>query len=426
MDQTTYMIVAGLIFVIAYIAIITDKIDRTLVALAGACAMVVASVISQENAFLAVDWNTILLLVSMMIMVMVIRRSGLFEYIAVKTIKIAKGDPIRILILISIITGILSAFLDNVTCIIIMIPIILSLAKDLNINPIPFILADVFASNVGGTATLIGDPPNIMIGSKAGLNFNDFVQNETLICAIILVVTTLLFAYIFRKKLKTTEECKAIVMQLNEKECIKDKKLVIKSIVVFVLVVVGFVLQSVFHYQTCTVAIVGAVVLLLISKIKPKKIVMEVEWNTILFFCGLFVMVGGLQAAGIIELMAKSVVTLTNGNMNIAILMILWMSAIASAFIDNIPFTATMIPLIKSFGTLAGASVGPLWWALSLGACLGGNGTIIGASANVVASGMSEDAGHKISFKYYFKYAFPVMLVTIVISTVYLIIFYFK
>jgi Na+/H+ antiporter NhaD/arsenite permease-like protein len=425
MDPNTInMIVSGGIFVLAYVFIIIDKWDRTAVALIGASAMVLSGMITQEHAFAEIDYNTLLLLTGMMIIVMTAQRSGLFEYLAIRAVKAAKGEPVRILILLSLITGVLSALLDNVTTILLIVPVTLSVAKDLKIKPMPFIISEIFASNVGGTATLIGDPPNIMIGSATGLSFMDFLRVDAVIALPLLVLTTGIFALIFRKKLRTTLECRASVMLLDEKAAVKDRKLLIKSVVILGLAVLSFGLQEVTGIEASTTALACAVLLLLISGIKTVKILKEVEWSTILFFGGLFIMVGALKASGAIGWLAQSLTELTQGDMLLTVLAVLWLSAIASAFIDNIPFVATMIPLIHGMGTLGAMDTAPLWWALSLGACLGGNGTLIGASANVIASGMAEEHGHKIGFRQYFKYAFPMMLLTTAAASAYLILVY--
>ncbi len=419
-NASIQMILSAVIFVTAYVLIIMDKLDRMTVALSGAALMIVLRILNQESAIAEIDFNTIGLLVSMMIIVMISKRSGIFEYLAVKSVKLAKGEPVNILILLSLITGILSSALDNVTTILLILPITLNVANDLKINPIPFIISEVFASNVGGTATLIGDPPNIMIGSSVGLTFGDFLNNVAVIAFPILFVTTYIFVLLYRKKLVTTDELKAKVMSLDERACIKSKSLLIKSVAVLGLTILGFILHGVLHYESGTIALVGAAILLLISGEKPQHILHEVEWKTIIFFIGLFIMVGGIKETGIIKLLAEGILNVTQGDLVLTTLAILWVSAIASAFIDNIPFVATMIPMIKDLGALSGMDLNPIWWALSLGACLGGNGTIIGASANVIAVGMAEEHGHRITFKAFFKLAFPVMLLTIVIATVYI------
>ena len=422
--STTQIIVSSAIFIVAYILIIWDKFDRAVIAMSGASLMILFKILSQENAFKEIDFNTLGLLISMMVIVMITKRSGIFEYMAVKTVKIARGEPIVILVLLSVTTGLLSAVLDNVTTILLIIPVTLSITNDLHINPIPFIITEIFASNVGGTATLVGDPPNIMIGSSVGLSFMDFIKNSAPIAIPILFIITFIFVLIYRKKLVATSEAKTKIMEMDEKKCIKDRSLLIKSLIVLSLTIIGFMLHSVLHYESATIAITGAVTLLFISNIRPEKILHEVEWKTIFFFVGLFIMVGGLKEAGVIKILAKNAIDLTQGNLILTTMAILWVSAIASAFLDNIPFVATMIPLIKDMGAMSGMNLTPIWWALSLGACLGGNGTIIGASANVIATGLAEDQGHKITFKNYFKVAFPIMILSIVACSIYLFVFY--
>lgn len=419
MGESTYFTLSIIIFVAVYVIIIIDKFDRAVVALSGAMLMVLLRVLNQEEAFAAIDWNTIGLLIAMMIVVMVMRRSGVFEYMAVKIIKASKAEPFRLIIYISVATGVLSAFLDNVTTILLMLPIALSVTRELKLNPVPFILAAVFGSNVGGTATLIGDPPNIMIGSQAGLNFIDFLINDAVICFPVLFLTSFIFAFIFKKQLVTEDNLKLKILSLNENDFIKDKLLLKKSLIVFAFIVIGFLFHGALHFESSTIALTGAVVLLFVSGMNSEEILMELEWKTIFFFCGLFTLVGGIEATGVIKMLASGVIDLTGGDLFLTAIAILWVSAIMSAFIDNIPFVAAMIPLIMQMGQLSGIDIYPLWWALSLGACLGGNGTAIGASANVVAVGMAEREGYKITFGNYFKIAFPIMLVTIVISTVY-------
>lgn len=418
-DISIQLILSAVIFIVAYALIIWDKIDRTIVALAGATLMILLNIINQENAFHHIDLNTIILLVSMMLIVMIVKRTGVFEYLAISTVKMAKGEPIKILILLALITGVLSAFLDNVTTILLMLPVMLSIAKDLKINPIPFIISAVFASNVGGTATLIGDPPNIMIGSAVGLSFLDFLENLGALVFPLLIFTTGIFAFIYRKSLYATEENKEKILSIDAKICIKNTTLLKKSLAVLILTILGFMFHGVFHYESATIALAGAVILLFISGENIEEILCEVEWKTIFFFAGLFMMVGGIQQTGVIKLIAEGVLAVTHGDLLLTVIAILWVSAIASAFVDNIPFVATMIPMIQDMGAISGMDLTPIWWALALGACLGGNGTIIGASANVIATGISEQNGYKISFGQYFKLAFPVMILTILISTVY-------
>lgn len=424
MTEHTYFILSIVIFVGVYALIIWDKLDRAVVAMSGAVLMILLRVINQEEAFASVDFNTIGLLTAMMVIVMIMRYTGIFEYMAVVIVKKSKANPYALLILMALATGILSALLDNVTTILLILPVIISVTRDMKMNPIPFIITAIFASNIGGTATLIGDPPNIMIGSQTGLDFLDFLLNTAPIALPMLVLTSVIFGMIFKKYLVASDEDKAKAMSLNPKDCLKDTVLLRKSKFVFALVVIGFLLHGVLQLESATIAITGAVLLLLLSGIKSEEILLNVEWKTIFFFTGLFILVGGIESTGVISALANGVIELSGGNLFVTTLAILWVSAIASAFIDNIPFVATMIPLIMQMGQMSDLDIGPLWWALSLGACLGGNGTIIGASANVIAVGMADREGYHITFGSYFKVAFPVMLLTLGISTVYVIFMY--
>lgn len=422
--MTTEMIVSSAIFIIAYAFIISEKVDRVIVALGGGVLMALVGFLDNGKPFESIDFNTLGLLISMMVIVMITARTGVFEYLSIKMVKLAKGEPWKILVLLSVITAVSSAFLDNVTTILLILPITIDVCKELKLKPVPFIISQVFASNIGGTATLIGDPPNIMIGSSVGLNFMDFLKNVAPVIVFIIPVTILAFVLIYKKYLTADEENKRKIMLRNEREAIKDSKLLVKCLVVLGLTVTGFMLHGELGYQSSIIAMAGAVILLLISGVHPEKVLKQVEWKTIFFFAGLFMLVGGIERAGVLKLIAESIVNVTGGNLLLLGIAVLWVSAIVSAFVDNIPFTATMIPLIKDIGTLTGIAITPLWWALSLGACLGGNGTIIGASANVVASGMAEESGHKISFGEYFKVCFPIMLISVFISMIYLVIFY--
>lgn len=424
MTESTYFTLSIVIFVGVYVLIILDKFDRAVVALSGAMLMVLLRVLNQEEAFAAIDYNTIGLLVAMMIIVMIMRRTGIFEYLGIKMVKASKADPFRLLVLVCLTTGVLSALLDNVTTILLILPIVLSTTEELKVEPIPFIISAIFASNAGGTATLIGDPPNIMIGSQTGLSFMDFLMNDAAIAFPILILTSFLFAFIYRKSLVTDPALKEKVMALDEKAAIKDHFLLKKCLAVFALVILGFLFHGALHFESSTIALTGAVVLLFVSGINSELVLIEVEWKTIFFFSGLFILVGGIEATGVIAMLAEKVIEVTGGDLFLTAMAILWVSAIASAFIDNIPFVATMIPLIMQMDQMTDINVFPLWWALSLGACLGGNGTAIGASANVVAIGMADREGFHISFGHYFKIAFPIMLITIAISTVYIMVVY--
>ncbi|APC80857.1 arsenical pump membrane protein [Clostridium sporogenes] len=416
----------AIIFIIVYALIISEKVNRVVASLGGAAIMLILKLITQEKAFLKIDFNTIGLLVGMMIIVNITKRTGVFEYIAIKAAKFSKGNPIKILILFSVITAVLSGVLDNVTTVLLIVPVTLVITKTLEIDPIPFLMCEIFASNIGGTATLIGDPPNLMIGSAAGLSFLDFVKNLAPVIIIILTVTLLGIRQLYKNSMKTSEEDKKKIMALDESKAIRDMSLMKKCLTVLFLTLIGFLTHSYLGFESATIAIAGSAILLAISKVEPDEILQETEWGTIFFFIGLFIMTGVLEDVGIMEVLAQKTLSLTKGNLVMTGIFVLWISAIASAFIDNIPFVATMIPLIKAMGTMGGMDIVPLWWALSLGACLGGNGTMIGASANLVVIGIAEKSGYKISFKDYFKLGFPVMLVSIIICTAYLLMFFLK
>ncbi|NLV22935.1 MAG: ArsB/NhaD family transporter [Syntrophomonadaceae bacterium] len=415
---------AGILFLIVYAIIISEKIHRTIIALFGAALLIVLGVISQHEAVNYIDFNTIGLLFGMMVIVGITRKSGVFEYVAIKAAHSTGGDPVKIMIVLSIFTAVASALLDNVTTVLLIVPVTISICAALEINPVPIFIAEILSSNIGGTATLIGDPPNIMIGSATGLGFMDFIKNLAPIVIVIFIVTLIILKFIYQKKLQTTEDNKARLMEMDPKEAIIDAKLMKKSLLVIGVVIIGFVIHQYLGLESATIAITGAALLMLITRVDPEEAFVTVEWATLFFFVGLFILVGGLEKVGIIENMAREAVKLTQGNVALSTIFVLWFSAIASAFIDNIPFVATFIPLIQEMGQIGHMNIMPLWWALSLGACLGGNGTIIGASANVIVSGIAAREGHPITFLGYMKIAFPLMLVSIVIATGYLLIFF--
>ncbi|MEN6324720.1 MAG: ArsB/NhaD family transporter [Syntrophomonas sp.] len=415
---------AGILFIIVYGLIISEKIHRSIIAIFGASLLLILGILVQAEAIKYIDFNTLGLLTGMMIIVGITRKSGIFEYMAIKAAHRSGGEPIKILVALSIVSAVASALLDNVTTVLLIVPVTISICKALEINPVPIFISEIMASNIGGTATLIGDPPNIMIGSAAHYGFMDFVCNLTPVIVVIFVVTILLLKLIYKDQLHASEENKAKIRAMNPREAIKDIALLKKSFIVIIMVIMGFINHQYLGLESATIALAGAALLLLITRENPEEILHTVEWTTLFFFIGLFILVGGLEKVGIIDQMARQAVSLTNGNLTATAIFILWFSAIASAFIDNIPFVATFIPLIKEIGAISHMSITPLWWALSLGACLGGNGTIIGASANVVVSGMSEREGHPISFVQYMKYAFPLMLLAVSISTVYLLLFF--
>lgn len=391
------------------------------VATAGGLVMLLLGFLTQETALKDnIDFNTLGLLIGMMILVTITRRTGVFEAVAIWAARFTGGKPLRLLALLAFITATASAFLDNVTTVLLIVPVTLTLTDKLEVNPTPFLIAEVIASNIGGTATLIGDPPNIMIGSAVGLDFNAFLLHLTPVIFIILLATIALLLLIYRKDLQVTDENRQAILQLNFKEEIKDWQLLKKSLIVLGITIIAFIFHGVFHLESATIAFTGAILLMLVSREEPEDIFLHIEWPTIFFFVGLFVLVGGLKATGVIGELAHWTLTVTHGDLLQTTLIVLWVSAIASAFIDNIPFVATMIPLILEMGQLSGMTLDPLWWSLSLGACLGGNGTLIGASANVIVAGIAEKNGISLTFNHYLKIAFPLMIVSIIISHIYL------
>jgi len=419
------LILATTIFILTYLIIVSEKIHRTIITLAGAALFLVLKILEQHEAIEAIDFNTIGLLVGMMLIVGILHHTGLFEYIAIKQAKAVKGDPWKIMLVFAIITGLGSAFLDNVTTVLLLVPVTLAIAKTLELPPAPFIITEILVSNIGGTATLIGDPPNIMIGSAENLGFMDFVIHLAPIVVVIFIVTMFLLKFIYSKDLKIREELRRKLMLMDEEEQLKDWALAKKCLIVLGLTVLGFILHQALHLESATVALAGAALLLLISGVSVEKALDGVEWAVIFFFIGLFILVGGLEKVGLIEMMAKGALDLTGGDIVILSMVVLWGSGIGSAFLDNIPFVATAIPLLQSMeAQLSHLNFMPVWWALALGACLGGNGTLIGASANVAAAGLAEEDGVFIKFTEYFKIGFPLMLVSLVLSAAYIVLRY--
>lgn len=405
------------------VLIISEKVHRAVAAVLGAIALMLVGIHDVASAAHHIDYNTIGVLVGMMLFVGVVKESGLFEYLAVKSAKIAKGDPWKIMVIFMIITAVLSALLDNVTTVLLIGPMTFAITKALKINPIPYFMTQIMASNIGGTATLIGDPPNIMIGSAVGISFMDFIIYNGPVIIVIMAATVFAFKFIYKKGLKADAESIQAVMDMDEMAQIKDMALLKKSLVVLALLVAGFALHGVIHIETSVVALIGAAIMLVIGKQDFEKMVEEVEWSTIVFFVALFIVVGGMVDTGIIDALAAVIMDVTGGKAVMTMLIILWVSAIASSTLDNIPFVATMIPLIQALGT-SGMDIWPLWWALSIGACLGGNGTLIGASANVVLSGISTRNGYPITYMDFLKIGFPMMIMSIILSTVYLLIIF--
>lgn len=419
--------IALLVFVLTYALIVSEKVHRAIVALLGGMLLILLGVLSQETALEHIDWNTLGLLTGMMIIVGITQRTGVFQYLALKAVRVAKGEPIRILILLGIVTAVLSAFLDNVTTVLLIVPVTLKITDSLGVDPVPFLMTQILASNIGGTATLIGDPPNIMIGSQTDLSFMDFLVNLGPVVVVILAVTLGILYLLYRKKLQVPQSVKQEVCQVEPKDEIKDYALLKKSLLILGLVILGFMLHDKLHLESATIALAGAALLMAVARVEPEDILLSVEWPTIFFFIGLFIVVGGLVETGLIDLLAQKSLDVTSGDLRLTGILILWLSAIASAFVDNIPFVATMIPLIQEMGQLGGITgqdMESLWWALSLGACLGGNGTLIGASANVIVVGIAEKNGIKIRFLQFMKLAFPLMLVSVTIAMGYLLLFY--
>ncbi len=422
--MNSHIITAIVIFVITYSLMASEQFNRTTIAMFGAVLMMILNVESQKSAFHHIDFNTIFLLIGMMIIVTIMRKTGIFEYMAIKIAKISGGNPWRIAVLFSLLTGVSSAFLDNVTTIMLIVPVTIVIAETLEIHPLPFLLPEVIIANIGGTATLIGDPPNIMIGSATELGFNDFMLNLAPVVIVITIVTIFIVKLIYKKQLVCSEENKNKVLQMDEKLAIKDKSLLIKSLTALSITILGFLLHQTLGYESATIALFGAGLLLLISRLDPEEILMELEWPTIFFFAALFILVGALEEVGIIEMLAAKMLALTGGDMMKTVMIVLWGSALASAFLDNIPFVATMIPLIKEMGAMSGLELAPLWWALALGACLGGNGTLIGASSNVILAGLMNKHGYKMGFVDFMKVGFPIMIVSIILSSIYMFVFY--
>lgn len=415
------LILATAVFILTYAVIVTEKVNRAVVSLLASALMVFLGVLTQEKAIEGIDFNTIGLLVGMMMIVGISQKTGMFQYVAIKSARLVRGEPWGILVMLSVVTAVFSALLDNVTTVLLIIPVTILITDELKISPYPFIVAQIFASNIGGTATLIGDPPNILIGSAVGLTFMDFVWNVAPVIPVIMVVTLIPLRLIYGKQLRVSEEQKRRIMEFKEEEAIEDPMLLKRCLFVLGLTICGFLLQGPLGLEAATIALFGGALLLLISGVDFHHALERVEWTTIFFFVGLFIVVHGIEEAGLITLLASKMLVLTGGDMTKTAILVIWLSAIASAIVDNIPFVATMIPLIKDMGTAMGGpeAIMPLWWALSLGACLGGNGTIIGASANVIVAGMIEKAGYPIGFLRFMLLAFPLMIISIVISTVY-------
>lgn len=417
-------ILALIIFVASYVLIIMEKINRALVACFGGILMLLTGVLNLDNAFLQhIDWHTIVLLLSMMILVSITSKSGLFEYIAISLAKMVKGKPIPILIVISSLTAVGSALLNNVTTVLLIVPIVLTLTSMLNITAIPYLLSIILASNIGGTATLIGDPPNLMIGQAVShLSFNDFLIHLGPVVLVIYVVVMTGIAFLYRDRLNVGEQEKIDLMSVDPSKFLLKKGLLFKSVSVLMMTTVGFIIQPLIHVELTSIAMAGAVLLMLLTSDdeSTEEVFHAIEWVTIFFFVGLFMLVGGLKEVGLIDEIAKSIIYYTEGDVPRTSLLILWTSGILSGFVDNIPFVAAMIPVILEFQEYGMKNLDPLWWALALGACLGGNGTLIGASSNVIVAGLAMKAKQPFSFADFLKVGVPTALISFVISSFYL------
>ncbi|CAK7029996.1 MAG: putative transporter [Paraeggerthella hongkongensis] len=416
----TNQIIAIVIFVVVMLAIMTEKLHRSLAAIVGAMVVLALHVMPFDAAMEHIDFNTLGVLLGMMLFVSVVKLSGVFEYLAIKSARIARGDPWKIMLLFVLLTAVLSAFLDNVTTVLLIGPMTLTVCRLLDINPIPFFMTEIMASNIGGTATLIGDPPNIMIGSAAGFTFLDFIMMDAPAVVVILAAILIVFYFMYGRSMKVNDEERARVMELDERTYIKDARLLKLSVVMTGVVVVGFMEHGALGLESSIIALGVAGITILLSGTSIEDALSQVEWTTLSFFAGLFVIVGALAETGVIGMLANGLVDMTGGNVFVTMLVLLIGSAVISSFLDNIPFVATMIPILLTMEA-SGMDVTPLWWAVSLGACLGGNGTLIGASANVVLSDISKKFGYEITFMGFFKTAFPIMLLTVLMAGVYLV-----
>ena len=410
--------IAAGVFLFTYALIVTERVHRTVSALLGGVAMILLGVVSQDQAFHAIDWNVIFLLAGMMALANILRETGLFQWIAVQAVRLGRGKPFRILVILSLVTAATSALLDNVTIVVLVAPVTLFVAASLGVSPVPFLVAEILASNIGGTATLIGDPPNILIGSAAGLDFVTFAANLTPITLVILVAFVVLTRFLFWKDLRSTGPGAADLEALVTADLIADVPLLRKGLVVMGGVILGFLVHGALHLEPATIAMAGATALMLWGRVDPDHVLRDVEWTTLFFFVGLFIIVEAVVQVGIIEGVATAATRLTRGNLPLTSMLLLWLSAIASGVVDNIPYTAAMIPLVQSLGKTM--PVMPLWWSLALGACLGGNATLVGASANVVVASLAERSGHPIGFGDFLRYGLSATGLSLLLASLYI------
>ena len=429
-------IIASVVLIISYVILFSEKLNRAVVVMLGAVAMILLKVLSYEEALKGIDFNTIALLIGMMIMVGIMEKTGAFQYVAIKSAKVVKASPRGILPVLGVATAVLSAFLDNVTTVLLIVPVTIEITRKLKLNPYPFLVMEIFASNIGGTATLIGDPPNILIGGAIGLSFMDFLKELSLLVLINMAILLIVFDVLIGRKLTASKKSKDEVMKINEIDCITDWRGLWMSLFILSMVIVGFIVGEHYHIANGTIALFGAASLLGLYTAGRKhqerdRLVEEafslVDWTTIFFFTGLFALVYGLEVTGVLEMLGNEALMLVEGSIKKACYLVLWSSAILSAIIDNIPFVATMIPLLKTMEEAMGGRevMMPVWWALSIGACFGGNGSLIAASANVIVAGIASREGCAISFIKFLLWSVPVMLFSIIISSVYLYVVHF-
>jgi Na+/H+ antiporter NhaD/arsenite permease-like protein len=410
--------IAAAIFVVAYALIAIDRWDRTLIALIGGLLVVVLGIIDQNEAFTAIDLNVIFLLAGMMVIASVLARTGFFELLAIRSVRLSHGEPLRLLLILAVVTAVVSAFLDNVTTVVLMTPVILSVARRLGVSPMPYLISSILASNIGGTATLIGDPPNILIGSASGLGFDDFLFNLGPVIVLVFLAFAVIMRFSFRGMLQVPDERREAALEGAEGTAIKNRPLLIRSLAVAGATMVAFLVHGALGLEPATIALLGAAVLMLVARLDAHEVLREVEWSTLFFFIGLFILVEGIVSVGIVGGFADWLASATHGDATVAAIALLWFSALASAIIDNIPYTATAIPVVERL-VADGMAAQPLWWSLALGACLGGNLTIIGASANVVVANLGSREGHPIRFVEFLRYGAVVAVVSLVISTAY-------
>ncbi|MBA2173479.1 ArsB/NhaD family transporter [Halobacillus locisalis] len=416
-------VLALLIFIVSYVLIMTEKWNRALVAIAGGVLLLITKVFRWEEAFGFIDWQTIALLFSMMVLVSITKKTGVFTYVAIRLAQLVKGKPIPLLIVTAVFTAVGSAFLANVTTVLLFVPVLLSLTDRLKLPAFPYLLMTILCSNIGGTATLIGDPPNIMIGQAVEhFTFLSFLYHLGPVVMVIFIIVVFIVIAIFRKKLIYDKALASELMNLNAHEHLKVSKLLVQSLSVLFLTIIGFIMHPFVYMDITTIAVSGALLLLFLTdkELDVEHVFQEVEWVTLFFFMGLFMLVGGLETVGVIDELARGMVWISGGDMPITSMVMLWSSGLLSGVVDNIPFVAAMIPAVQELRGYGMMNVDPIWWSLALGACLGGNGTLIGASSNVVVAGLAASYNQPISFFRYALYGIPILILSLLISSVYI------